>query len=191
METNIEETNIEETTKEQKLNHEGSLNLLYGDEPGALNLLNELCSTKEGRSKIVKQNLAFYQGILAFIVAKNKLDYPKGITNPTIEQFQTTKIRCILRSIADQPDLAGSGFLHLAQSGVNTMGAWTGNVARGTMRAIKNPSTTMSSMYNSFFKKTGGRRTIKRKSIRKIKRKSIKSKKHLKRKSRKHYKGTK
>ena len=179
------DTNIEETTKEQKLNHEGSLNLLYGNEPGALELLNELCSTPEGRSKIVEQNLAFYQGILAAIVAKNKSDYPKGITDPTIKTFQTTKISCILRSIADQPDLAGSGFLHLALSGVNTVGAWTGNVARGTMRAIKNPSTTMSSMYNSFFKKTGGGRR------RTIKRKSIKSKKHLKRKSRKHYKGTK
>jgi hypothetical protein len=138
----------------------------------------------------MESNYIFSASVRAAIQIKNNLDYRKGITSPEVKKFQTQKIRCLLRAIIDKGNLSQLGLYHLTKSGINTVGTWSANAARGTKRTFTNPSNTKKSMYDTLFKKVGGRkrRTIKRKPTRRIKRKSIR---YHKRKSRKHYKGTK
>ena len=143
-------------------------NSLHGDPIDIQNfaLFNQCVDENERSNIMIDQNKAFVNSVLAAIYSKNKLDYPPiGPEDVTKQQYQTMKITKILEGLLSTYDFSMFGKLNMGnilQSGMETVGTWGMNTARGMNRTISQPRQTMSSTGTSlkrmFGMKNGGKR---------------------------------
>ena len=93
-----------------------NFNRMVGRDPNELNQLTTACGSKSGRAKVLDQNAAFYQAIIAAIYAKNKADYPPfGRMSDDEKTFHNTKLKYLIEA-----------FMTLDLGGMHIVNATTG-----------------------------------------------------------------
>jgi hypothetical protein len=65
---------------------------------------------KKKRKELLKANFAFFTGVMALVVTKNKLDYPPlGPKHATTQEIQEEKLRVLFKAMSEWDELSVPG----------------------------------------------------------------------------------